>query len=122
MANTTPEVTARLCCETCGRPYEEFLEKHGISLMLGSVRRDEAQIIVTNREWQIIETLLRRFPNAVHKETIFLRVWGGSSDVQIKTLGVFICKLRKKIGPIGLHIETLFGMGYQLHIRPMLNA
>ncbi len=122
MANGVPEVTARLCCEKCGRPFDDFMEKHGISMSLGQLWREEMQIRLTNREWQIIETLLLRFPSPVHKESIFLRVWGGSSDVQIKTLDVFICKLRKKIMPVNLRIETIFGMGFQLHIGPMPSA
>ncbi len=122
MANGVPEVAQQQCCDKCGRPFHSFMEKNGISLSFRELWRGEQSVILTDRESQIIETLLRAYPIGVHKERIFLNVWGGSSDVQTKTLDVYICKLRKQLAPVGLAIETIFGMGYRLTIRPMLNA
>ncbi len=117
MANAVPEVSARLCCEKCGRPFEDFMEKHGITINFRELWRNEQSIILTDRESQIVETLLRSYPHAVHKDRIFLNVWGGSSDVQPKTLDVFICKLRKALAPIGMLIETVHGMGFRLKLE-----
>jgi two-component system cell cycle response regulator CtrA len=33
---------------------------------------------------------------------------------EMKIVDVFICKLRKKLKPIGVEIETLWGQGYRL--------
>lgn len=122
MANAVPEVSARLCCDKCGRPYHEFMKKHGIAMSFRTLWRDEQCISLTDREFQIIETLVRSYPNPIHKVRVFLNVWGGSSDVQMKTLDVFICKLRKQIARVGMTIETVHGMGYRLILQSTLNA
>jgi len=122
MANAVPEVTKRLCCDKCGRPYEESMQKHGIALSMRTLWREEQSITLTDREYQIVELLLRSYPIAMHKDRLFLGVWGSYSEVQPKTLDVFICKLRKQLGRVGMLIETVHGMGYRLILRPMLNA
>lgn len=38
----------------------------------------------------------------------------GKDEAEIKIVDVFICKLRKKIAPFGLSIETVWGAGYQM--------
>ncbi len=118
MANGVPESVTQNCCEKCGRPFHNFMEKNGISLSFRELWRGEQSVILTDRESQIIETLLRTYPIAVHKERLFLNVWGGSSDVQTKTLDVYICKLRKRLGAVGMSIETIFGMGFRLKMVP----
>ncbi len=118
MANGVPEMVAQQCCDKCGRPFQDFMQKNGIYLSFRELWRDEQSVILTDRESQIVETLLRTYPIAIHKERIFLNVWGGSSDVQAKTLDVYICKLRKRLGAVGMSIETIFGMGYRLKLVP----
>lgn len=39
---------------------------------------------------------------------------GADDDPEIKIVGVFICKMRKKIAPWGLRIDTIWGHGYQM--------
>ncbi len=118
MANGVPEVVTQQCCDKCGRPYEAAMQKAGVAMTFRTLWRDEQSIVLTDRESQIVETLLRSYPLEVHKDRIFLNVWGGSSDVQIKTLDVYICKLRKRLGAVGLEIETIFGMGFRLKLVP----
>lgn len=54
----------------------------------------------------------------VTKEHLLQESWVGVSDSDmpaIKIVDVFICKIRKKIGPLGPKIiETVWGQGYQL--------
>ncbi len=95
------------------------MQKHGIAISFRALWRDEQSIILTDREYQIVEALLRTYPNAIHKERMFRNVWGAYSDVQMKTVDVFICKLRKRLGHVGLAIETVFGMGYRLVVQPI---
>ncbi len=118
MANGVPEVVTKLCCDKCGRPFDNAMEKHGIAMSFRSLWRNEESVILTDREYQIVQTLLRSYPIGVHKERIFLNVWGGSSDVQMKTLDVYICKLRKTLARVGIAIVTLHNMGFRLVIGP----
>ena len=47
-------------------------------------------------------------------ETILQVVWGYSSEVDTKTLDVYIYRLREKLGePAASLIETISGIGYR---------
>ena len=118
MTNCVQELSIRLCCDKCGRPFEEAMQKHGIAISFRTLWRDEQSITLSDREYQIVETLLKSYPHPVHKERIFLNVWGGTSDVQLKTIDVFICKLRKKLALVGTGIKTIHGMGFRLTVEP----
>ncbi len=38
----------------------------------------------------------------------------GREEAEVKIVDVFICKIRKKVAPFGIRIETLWGQGYYL--------
>jgi two-component system cell cycle response regulator CtrA len=38
----------------------------------------------------------------------------GADEPELKIVDVFVCKLRKKIAPFGLTIETRWGVGWQM--------
>lgn len=38
----------------------------------------------------------------------------GREEPEIKIVDVFICKIRKKVAPFGIRIETMWGQGYYL--------
>ena len=40
--------------------------------------------------------------------------YGMDDEPDIKIIDVFVCKLRKKLGPHGVRIETHFGRGYAI--------
>ncbi|GAA2871795.1 DNA-binding response OmpR family regulator [Aminobacter niigataensis] len=40
--------------------------------------------------------------------------WLENEDPEIKIIDVWICKLRKKLLPLGVKIETVWGRGYRL--------
>ncbi len=101
------------CCSKCGRPLDAG-EKAGLVVGLKTLSGDGAQIHITTREQQIVEELLKNYPNLVLHERMFLNVWGASSDAQMKTMHVFICRLRKKLKQVGFDIATSFGAGYRL--------
>nr|WP_278422938.1 helix-turn-helix domain-containing protein [Brucella anthropi]DAM62818.1 MAG TPA: Transcriptional regulatory protein, C terminal [Caudoviricetes sp.] len=54
----------------------------------------------------------RRFAT---KEMIYHALYAlRSDDVEPKIVDVFICKLRKKVKPFGVIVETVWGSGYTL--------
>lgn len=101
------------CCSKCGQPLQGK-EKAGLVVSFHTLSGDGSQVHVTTREQQIVETLLRAYPEVVLHERMYLAVWGWSSDVQAKTLQVFICKLRKKLRVVGFDVAIDFGAGYKL--------
>lgn len=74
------------------------------------------EIILTNREYKILETLMLNAGNNVRRELLFERVWGVEAEVTANNLEVYINILRKKLevfenAPL---IKTIRGIGYRL--------
>jgi two-component system, cell cycle response regulator CtrA len=78
---------------------------------------DGQPINLTNREYAILELLSLRKGTTVTRETFLNQLYGGIDEPEIKTMDVFVCKLRKKLGRAngGSHyIEAVWGHGYVL--------
>lgn len=102
------------CCEACGRPFEFKAGRIDITLDLDSLRYKGEEIHLSLRQGQLMRVLLRAYPNGLHRERIYLSVWGVDSDVCDKTMDVIFCKMRKKLAPIGLGIANMHGVGFKL--------
>jgi two-component system cell cycle response regulator CtrA len=50
----------------------------------------------------------------VSKETLLTRIYGYDTDIGEKIIDVWLCKLRKKLGPDGIEIETKWGRGMRM--------
>lgn len=49
------------------------------------------------------------------KQSIMMALYSDrSEEPEIKIVDVFVCKLRRKLRPFGVHIETIWGQGYRL--------
>lgn len=106
------QFTQEHCCSKCGHPL--VTNKAGLVVSLRTLSGDSAQVGITMREQQMVEVLLRSYPELAPHDQMFLRVWGYDSDVQEKTMHVYVCKLRKKLKVVGFGLETIFGVGYKL--------
>jgi DNA-binding response OmpR family regulator len=85
-----------------------------------TVSRDGRPIELTNKEYALLELLLRR-PNQVFtRTTIMERVWGYDFDTESNILEVYINFLRKKIdrGHARKLLHTVRGVGYVLREEP----
>jgi DNA-binding response OmpR family regulator len=81
-----------------------------------AVSREGRAIELTNKEYALLELLLRR-PNQVFtRTTIMERVWGYDFDTESNILEVYINFLRKKIdrGHARKLLHTVRGVGYVL--------
>lgn len=69
---------------------------------------------LTSAEARVFGALMKR-PTWT-KEQLMVALYSDRPDdpPEIKIVDVFICKLRKKLRPIGVDIETLWGQGYRL--------
>ena len=65
----------------------------------------------TPKEAAILHYLLQREGQPVSKEALYEAVCGPLSDVEIKIIDVWVCKVRKKL-PEGADIKTHWGFGY----------
>lgn len=74
------------------------------------------QILLTNREFALLETLFHASPRPVSKATLVEQVWDQYFDPGSNVVNVYVNYLRKKIDLPGLNplIHTLRGVGFAL--------
>lgn len=80
-----------------------------------TVRRAEREVILTSKEFSILEYMLRSKNRAVSKEHIIANVWEFDTSVQPNNVEVFVNYIRKKIDkPFSDRnlIQTMRGFGY----------
>ena len=73
--------------------------------------RDQT-VVLTAREFSLLETLLRHADQVLSREQLLSHVWGYFFDPTSNLVNVYINTLRKKLGPDV--IETVRGVGYRL--------
>jgi DNA-binding response OmpR family regulator len=81
-----------------------------------TVRRGEAAIKLTPREYGLLEYLMRRHDQVVTKTEILEHVWDPAFEGGDNVVEVYIGYLRRKIDvPFGVQtLSTVWGMGYVL--------
>lgn len=74
--------------------------------------RSGAEVELTTREWEILETLALRRGRVVSREAILDAVWEASTDAAAASLEVLIARIRRKLGKTT--IRTIRGTGYAI--------
>ncbi|MEG1478026.1 MAG: response regulator transcription factor [Clostridiales bacterium] len=92
-------------------------------LCLGNIRlntdthrvfvRDE-EIILTNREFELLCYLIENRGIVLGRDTLLQRVWGYDYQGETRTVDVHIRTLRQKLGADGDAIETVRSVGYRM--------
>ena len=77
------------------------------------VTRGGAPIDLTNKEFGVLEELLKARGGVVSSEELLERVWDANTDPFTTTVRVTVMTLRKKVGDPPL-IETVVGAGYRV--------
>jgi two-component system OmpR family response regulator len=93
-------------------------------LMVGNVTFDPAtrellvgtqRLSLTGTELGILETLMRRSPAVVKRQSIAMNVWeDDASALGSNTIDVHLARLRSKLAGAAVRIETVRGHGYRL--------
>jgi DNA-binding response OmpR family regulator len=85
-----------------------------MNLMTKEVSRDGAEIVLTAREFKLLEYLLNNKNRVVSRIDILENVWEVDFDLGTNIIDVYINYLRKKIetGYSSKIIKTIIGMGY----------
>jgi DNA-binding response OmpR family regulator len=80
------------------------------------VKRGSRDIQLTNKEFALLEYLMRNPGKILTKDQIIARVWDFDADILPNTVEVFVGYLRKKIDVDGEKklIQTVRGFGYKL--------
>ena len=75
---------------------------------------DDSDIKLPRTEFLIISRLVRNPGRFVQAEELWRYAWGERKPFNAVSLHVYIYRLRSKLSPFGVQIETLVGVGYRL--------
>ena len=89
------------------------LSKHTFEL---STEKDKVRL--SNKEYQMMEMLMRNPGNVIQTEQFLERIWGYDSDSEINVVWVNISYLRKKLKALdaNVHIKAARNVGYTLEM------
>ncbi|MDR1070942.1 MAG: response regulator transcription factor [Gracilibacteraceae bacterium] len=79
-----------------------------------TVLADGEAVALTNKEFALLECLLRNAGLALTRDTLMERVWGFDFEGESRTVDMHIRSLRQKLGKAGEAIKTVRGIGYKL--------
>ncbi len=117
---STEELLARLrAAERRAKPESSNLLRVAdleINLLARTARRGGEQIVLTNREFSLLESLAQASPRPVSKAMLVDQVWDHYFDPGSNVVNVYVNYLRKKIDLPGCKplIHTLRGVGFAL--------
>jgi DNA-binding response OmpR family regulator len=77
------------------------------------VTLDGAEIDLTPKEYDLLLLLAGHPGRAFSREFLLEHVWGYNYDSADRTVDSHITRLRKKLGPLGEKIITVWGVGYR---------
>jgi two-component system response regulator VanR len=111
-----PELVARVRAlgRRTGASRPPVLESAGVRLdpFRREVYRDGRLIRLTNKEFAVLEELMRADGGVISAETLLERAWDENADPFTNTVRVTISTLRKRLGDPWL-IHTISGAGYR---------
>ena len=95
------------------------------AIVRGSLRVDPAmhtatldgvELDLTPKEFELLLLFVEHPGRAFSREFLVERIWGYEYDGFERTVDTHITRLRKKLGPLGDKIVTVWGVGYRLVI------
>jgi two-component system OmpR family response regulator len=75
---------------------------------------DGAMVDLSSRELAVLELLLLRCGRVIAKEQFVEHLCGWDQDVTANAIEVYVHRLRRKLEPAGVHVQTVRGLGYYL--------
>ena len=97
-------------------------EVEPVVLLAGPIRVDPAAHAVSvdgrpvqlaPKEFDLLEMLVRHPGRAFAREYLMEKIWGYDAIGSDRTVDTHVLRLRKKLGPVGERIETVWGLGYR---------
>lgn len=64
------------------------------------------------KEYDLLAYLMNNVDKAISKEELLSNVWGIDCEIETRTIDMFISRIRKKILPSSISIDTVRGVGY----------
>ena len=102
-------------CKHCGQPVPT---QEGISVdpLRNVMTVDGVEIKLSPREAEIVDLLVRNWRRTVTKIALHTEVYGldPNGGAELKTLDVYISRLKKLLAPVGITILTAWGRGWRI--------
>lgn len=83
-----------------------------INAITKQVFKDDVPVILSSREWEILDALIARPGAILSRNQLEERLFGWSNEVESNAVEVYIHGLRKKLGP--KFIANVRGVGYMV--------
>lgn len=80
----------------------------------GTLKRGEDVVELRNREVRLLEVFARNPGQILSKGQLMDRLFSYDADVTENAIEVYVGRLRKKLGGLGIRIETVRGLGYRM--------
>lgn len=75
----------------------------------------DEEIVLTAKEYQLLELFMENQDQVLTKENILDRIWGiDGAFIEENTVSVTISRLKKKLGERQSYIKNVFGLGYRM--------
>lgn len=102
-------------CKHCGQAVPS---QEGISVdpLRNIMTVDGVPVKLTPREAEIADFLVRHWRRTVTKVTLHTEVYGldPNGGAEVKTLDVYISRLKRLLAPVGVTILTAWGRGWRI--------
>lgn len=85
-----------------------------INTLRHEVHVNDELIALTNKEFSLLEILLKNKGMVMTRQVLMERIWGLDNERDNRTLDVHIRTLRSKLKEAGSYIETVRGLGYRM--------
>lgn len=118
---STPELLARIRAMTRNLEVQQ-----GVLLRMGNIVLDCAafqlsapcgSVMLPNKEFQMLELLLRCAPGLIPAERFLETVWGLDSETESNVVSVHISRLRKKLAELGADVEIAAARNAGYYLR-----
>ena len=88
----------------------------GISIdsMNHDVKVDGEQVVLTLKEFELLEKLMRNQGIVLTRDQLLTEIWGYDFDGETRTVDAHIRTLRQKLGEQGSLVKTVRGVGYRI--------
>jgi DNA-binding response OmpR family regulator len=92
----------------------EYSDRHlAVNFDTAIVTVDGVPIALQRLEFLLLRYFARRRNQLVSREELRRDVWNGKGTLDSRTIDVHVCRLRRKLGPAGDHIQTVVALGYR---------
>jgi DNA-binding response OmpR family regulator len=105
-----------------GDPGQQAVPSSTDVIAHGSLRVDQtmrlatlngAELDLTPKEYELLLLFVANPGRAFSREFLLEKLWGYEYDGYDRTVDTHITRLRKKLGPLGEHVDTVWGVGYR---------